>query len=295
MTRFIQVGLEHRDRIETELIRHGGLCCEYSFQNLFNWGQIYDARWAELDGTMYLYYGLENSLLMPVPNIPPEELARVPDTFGLSKDDFTVCHATEGYIAAHPDVHEHFVVEDDDQFFDYVHSIDRLAELKGSKLAKKKNLISQFTRNNPSYECRPIVPDIYEECFRLAEKWCTIRTCEHIGITHEKSAIRRAFDHFEVIGLEGLAIFASGGLCAFSVFSMQNAETFIEHFEKADTGVKGAAQIINWETAKHLRGKAKFLNREQDLGIEGLRKAKSSYDPDVLIGGKTLKLKVNTH
>ena len=249
-------------------------------------------RWKVLDGLMYFFYGTENTLLMPFPNPPPSKLAEFPDIFNLPRDNFMILQATEKYITENPEIENLFQVEENDELFDYLHRTDRLVELKGAKLAKKKNLVSQFMRANPSYQRRLITSDIYEDCFKFAEKWCEIKTCEHIGITHEKSAIRRAFNHFKDIGLEGIAIFANGSMIAFSVFSRQNPNTYIVHFEKADRNIKGAAQIINWETAKYLSDKCTFINREQDLAIPGLRQAKSSYDPDFLISGKNLRLKI---
>ncbi len=282
--------LADRECIEKKLQGFHNLSCEYSFTNLFNWGEIYDTRWVNIEGVLYFYYGLENTLLMPVPNPSPTLIADFPDMFNLPKENFYITHATEKYIADNPSITDFFVVEDDDRLFDYVHQTERLIELKGAKLTKKRNLISQFLRNNLSYECRKISPEIYEDCVSFAKKWSEIKVYEHISISHEQIAIKRAFEHFQQIGLEGLAIFANTALIAFSVFSRQNPETYIVHFEKADKTLKGSAQLINWETAKYLKGKCVFINREQDIAIPGLRQAKSSYDPDILLGGKTLKL-----
>ncbi|HRR29388.1 MAG TPA: phosphatidylglycerol lysyltransferase domain-containing protein, partial [Victivallales bacterium] len=213
----------------------------------------------------------------------------IPDLFSIPRKNLHINHVNEEYFHSNKDISSYFEVIEDEDFVDYVHLIDRLVELKGSKLAKKKNLISQFVRNHPDYKCLPITDNFKTSILELSDKWYAKQHTNHIGLKHEKLALNSAIEHFESLSLEGLVILAENKICAFSIFSRQNDETYIEHFEKADSEIKGSAQIINMETAKYLRTKAKFLNREQDLGIPGLRKAKLSYSLDIRIGGKTLK------
>ena len=91
--------------------------------------------------------------------------------------------------------------------------------------------------------------------------------------------MKRALDAFDALGLEGLVLFANGRLAGFSVFDRLNQNTADVHFEKYDPLIKGSAQAINWETARLLQGRYEYINREQDVGIEGLRKSKRSYCP----------------
>lgn len=286
-----KIELSDRAILETLMQSQKNLCCEYSFPNLFVWGSVYDTKWTLDNEKLYILYGSENCLLMPIPEPTLDELLKIPEKFALDRKTLNISHTPENYIKTNPDIHNYFEVIDDDDFIDYVHLIERLSELKGSKLAKKKNLISQFIRNYPDYECRPIDSEIKNHCLLFAEEWRKKQENNHIGLEHEYIAIKNALKFFDELALEGLAIFANSKLCAFSIFSRQNDETYIEHFEKADPLIKGSAQIINRETAKFLKGKAKYLNREQDIGIPGLRKAKSSYDPDIRIGGKNIKFK----
>jgi len=284
-----KVEISDKSILEKILSSNKGLCCEYSFANLFIWGDIYDTRWELKDGTLYIFYAEENSLLMPIPSIPPKKLAEIPDLFSIPRKNLYINHTSDEYINTNKEIFTFFEIVDDDDFVDYVHLIDRLVELKGTKLAKKKNLISQFVRNYPEYQCVPITKNLKTTILEFSEKWLSQQHATHLGLEHEKLALHNAIKHFEELSLEGLAIFAENEICAFSIFSRQNDETYIEHFEKASPEIKGSAQIINMETAKYLRNKAKFLNREQDIGIPGLKKAKLSYDPDIRIGGKTLK------
>ncbi len=269
------------------------LPCEYVFANLIMWGKIYDARYAIYKNALVIRTGLDKCLLMPVGNtFSPQELkdmlmAAFPD----DKEDCTIIQVPDEYINQNIAVNDIFDIEKDIDFADYIYSTEKLYLLRGSKLAKKKNLLSQFTRNYPGYVCAPLETSVFEECSALAEKWCEDKTCKLIGITHEKSAMSEAFKLFRELELDGLYITVNGKIVAFSIFSFQNSETAVVHFEKYDKEFKGAAQAINWETAKYLLGRTKIINREQDIGLPGLRKAKQSYDPDKLLLNNILSLK----
>ena len=102
----------------------------------------------------------------------------------------------------------------------------------------------------------------------------------------EKAAIKKAFKHYFEIGLEGLIIVSRGEVLALTMGSMLSTDTFDVQFEKAKSDVNGAYTVVNYEFARYIREKypnVRFLNREEDMGIEGLRKAKESYKPHHLV------------
>ncbi len=103
------------------------------------------------------------------------------------------------------------------------------------------------------------------------------------SLVEESDAMDMAFSHWNDLGLSGLMLMVKDEIVAFAVFSPLSSDTWDVHFEKSDMAFKGAAQMINYETAKFLKGTARYINREQDLGISGLRKAKLSYVPHALI------------
>ena len=93
-------------------------------------------------------------------------------------------------------------------------------------------------------------------------------------------------DHFEALGLEGGLIRINGSVAAFTIGDRLNGDTYDVHFEKAYAGIQGAYAMINREFARWVREHhpdIKYLNREEDMGVEGLRKAKESYYPDLLL------------
>ena len=268
------------------------LPCEYVFTNLFIWRKIYDIRWMKFRNAVLIHSGLDKTLLMPIGNVfTPEELKDLLHSTFPDGEDASIIQVPENYIRQNPSLNDIFETELDDKFADYIYSTEKLYLLRGAKLAKKKNLLSQFLRGNPGYTCAPLKAENLEECFELTEKWRLGNTSEPATLAQEKEAIREAFDNYRSLGIEGVCIFTGGKIVAFSVFSFQSSDAAIVHFEKYDRDLKGAAQAINWETAKSLLGRCKYINREQDIGLPGLKKAKLSYDPDKIMYNYTLSLK----
>ena len=268
------------------------LACEYVFTNLFIWRKIYDIRWMKFRNAVLIHSGLDKTLLMPIGNVfTPEELKDLLLSTFPDEEDASIIQVPENYIRQNPPVDNVFETELDDKFADYIYSTEKLYLLRGAKLAKKKNLLSQFVRGNPGYTCAPLQEENLGECFELTEKWRLSTTSEPVTLAQEKEAIQEAFDNFRNLDIEGVCIFVGGRIAAFSVFTFQSSDAAVVHFEKYDRDLKGSAQAINWETAKSLLGICKYINREQDIGLPGLKKAKLSYDPDKIMYNYSLSLK----
>jgi len=261
----------------------------YNFSNLYIWGEIYKSRWKFYKERLVLYDGADDFISSPIGEpFTPKELAEISDNFiGQGKSGRFMFVEPE-YIEKNKDIADFFSLEIDEDYADYIYKTQKLVELKGKKLHKKKNLVSQFLRNNPIYNVNKLEKKYSEECFKLAEKWCKDRNCEKMGFKHEKSALGRALDKFDELGLQGLIMFVKDKMIAFSIFSEQNKNTADIHFEKYDSELKGCEQVICWESAKYLLPRYEYLNREEDLGLEGLRQSKKSYEPEFIL--KTYKL-----
>ena len=104
-----------------------------------------------------------------------------------------------------------------------------------------------------------------------------------VEAAHEAAAIGMLAEHFEALPVEGLVLRAGGRVVSFAVYSPVSPDLWTVHFEKTRYEYKGASQYITHRTAAALQGRARLLNREQDLGIPGLRQAKKSYDPLFLL------------
>ncbi len=164
---------------------------------------------------------------------------------------------------------------------DYVYLADDLINLPGRKFHRKRNHLMRF-REEFKYEYRRVTQDLIEGCRRLQETWCDVRDCfvpENASLAEEHEAVNEALTLLEPLKLTAGAVMIDGEVVAFAVGGELNHETFVVHFEKANPTYPGLYQVINREFAADAASGYKFINREQDLGQEGLRRAKESYFP----------------
>ncbi len=171
--------------------------------------------------------------------------------------------------------------------FDYLYPASQLVQLGGKKLQPKRNLISGFKRLYPDFRTEIITPENIAECLKMNDEWCVMMGCRHnASLSEEKCAVHRAFQHFQELELEGLILRTEGRIIAFTVGEPLSNDTYIVHIEKAFPEYKGAYQAINQLFAEHIQEKHPdliYINREDDAGDEGLRKAKLSYQPVYLV------------
>ena len=165
-----------------------------------------------------------------------------------------------------------------------MYAIDDLAELKGRKFQKKRNHVNRFRTEHPECVCVPLDAGNLEPARKMVEDWYRRRIAEdpHGEYLLEQVAMDRAFRHFGALEMEGILLQDGGEVLAVSMASRLSRDTMDVHFEKAREDVDGAYAAINCEFARYLRQKhpeLNYLNREDDMGIEGLRKAKLSYQP----------------
>lgn len=167
--------------------------------------------------------------------------------------------------------------------FDYLYLRDELATLPGSRFHKKRNRIAYFTSRHAS-ETALFQPEHLDGCRRLLETWARRAGQEgNRSLALETAATNEALELAGVLGLEGIVITIDGEVKAFALGERLNRETSVCHFEKADPFMEGLAQLVNREFARLLFSDCRHVNREQDLGLPGLRSAKLSYHPVELV------------
>lgn len=171
---------------------------------------------------------------------------------------------------------------------DYVYLREKLATLSGKKLHGKRNHIHRFEENYPDWQYETITEQNEEECVQMAMKWC-LQNCadeeqnwEHDRIDESKIVVK-AIRNRDSLGMIGGALRAGGDVIAITLGEPLTSDTFVVHFEKAFTHIQGAYPMINREFVRHELGQYTYVNREEDLGEEGLRKAKLSYRPEFLV------------
>jgi uncharacterized protein len=255
---------------------------DYSFVNLFCWQDAFKSMWTIYSGLLLIYYNKIDYMFMPCgKELIIDDIISISDIFVNNGRTGNYLLFDTKYVETHKaDLSKYFIIKKDELNTNYIHLTERLVNLSGRKLNKKKNLVSQFQRNNPDYKVSEISKKSLLDCFKLFNKWLFEK---NNPMSKEYTAFIRAYTFFEELQLNGLIITVDNVIVAFSVFSELNEETVNIHFEKYSPNIKGSAQIINYETAKYLVDKYKYINREQDLGIPGLKKSKLSYDPDILL------------
>lgn len=164
----------------------------------------------------------------------------------------------------------------------YIYLAESLATLSGKKLHSKKNHLNKF-RSTYSYEYIPVDETNIRECIAVSREWCERKCTEGSEGMHDSSACEEALNNFSTLGLRGGAITVNGKIIAFSLGEKVSEDTAIIHFEKADTSYHGAFNAINNEFILNAWKDVVYVNREEDMGIEGLRKAKLSYRPHSML------------
>ena len=288
MIQFERLIPERKAEYDKFLMICGQRGCEYSFVNLYLWGR---QTAAVLDGYLILFSHFNGHSVYPFPvgqgDIRPVLDAVIED----SRQRGIPCRFTslnQGDIelleAFYPGK---FRFRCDRSDFDYVYHIDDLADLKGRKFQQKRNHVNRFEAAYPDWRVEELNDATMDDAKRLIDHWFHVKEeAPELDLGLEKLAIRRAFEHFRQLELEGMILYVGGEPVAVTMGSRLAEDTFDVHFEKAREDIQGAYGAINRAFARHLREKypvLRYLNREDDLGLPGLRKAKLSYNPAFLV------------
>lgn len=167
---------------------------------------------------------------------------------------------------------------------DYIYLTEKLAQLKGKKFHGKRNHIAAFEKAFPQWKYHEIDKSNIDLCIDMNRRWEKENLERNPrDLSNEQKAISIAFENFFDLDLVGGFITANDSVVAYTIGEEINSDVFCTHIEKAFGDVRGAYPIINREFAKNTISSYKYVNREEDLGEEGLRKAKLSYQPDILL------------
>ncbi len=256
------------------------LASDYSFLNLWAWAEEYGLSWA-WDGRLVWIKQTrpQESLWAPVgdwgavnwnsvlleADLAGQSFIRVPDTLaGLWGQQIG------------SGVH----IEPERGHWDYVYAVSDLVDLPGNRFHNKKNLLNQFTKAH-DFTYVDFGPRQIEQAMAMQEDWCTWRDCESSDLlSAENRAILRVLDRWDRFNrIMGGAIFVDGIIVAYTLAEPLTDDTLVIHFEKGCPTYKGVYQAINQMFLARLAGSFRHVNREQDLGNDGLRKAKLSYNP----------------
>ncbi len=289
MINFKEIEIKDKEWMEPLIISANMRGCHQNFTNLFAWYELFHYGAAQVDNYLVIKGRTENEEFYFYP-AGTSDIKPVIET--MYKDSLE--HGHEFKILGlspenrkelsdlYPDCFKYEYMRDGS---DYVYYLDKLINLKGNRLSNKRNYINFFKQHNrDNWGFDPITPDNLEECREMNEIWNQERDHnKDIYLRGEYFAIRRCFDNFFDLDLEGGLIRVGDKIVAFTIGERLNSDTYVIHFEKAFNYVKGAYQMINREFAVYVREiypELVYMNREDDMGHMGLRNAKLSYRPD---------------
>jgi hypothetical protein len=282
------LALEDRDIIQNLLWDYQPETSELTFTNLFMWQSHYGYQWS-LDGDRLLVVSTAGGrplwALPPVGPPPRVDLCR--QILGWLKDEYGVAdpaiERADSRLAAELDGHPDFVVELVRDHFDYVYRTDDLIELAGGKYHTQRNHINSLGRSY-HYRYEPLGEEYLSACLYLCARWCQVKKCdEDLSLLGEWEAIGEVLANYRALELKGGVILINDRVQAFSCGELLNKETAVIHLEKADPEMRSLYAVINQLFTREVWAGIPFINREQDLGEPGLRKAKMSYHPHHLV------------
>jgi hypothetical protein len=292
MISFKEIEMADREIIQSYTLKSNRQNCDLSFSNLCSWRFLYNTQYAVVDGFLIFKFRTNGKLAYMIPTGEG-------DLKGLLEQLAEDAEAEEQPLCLMGILQEmkeeiealmsgKFVFNFDRDYADYIYLRSDLATLRGKKFQSKRNFINRF-RKEYKYEYSPITPERIRECLELEAEWYEINHNErHEGSGNERRAITYALYHFEELGLQGGILRVEGRAVAFTFGMPINHNTFGVHVEKADSTIEGAYATINYEFVNHIPEQYTYINREEDLGIEGLRKAKLSYQPVMILEKATL-------
>ena len=282
---FKKLLIEDKQKYEHFFKNNDRMGCEYTFACNFIWQDVFNSSFDIINGAYVAKTIRENENIY---NFPIGEEKAVTSAMKYILELEKEKTVFRGILQSHIDfINENFPgkfsFSSNRNESDYVYLSENLISLSGKKYQSKRNLINRFC-DNSNWVYEDLSRENIDECIALNLKWSDERNASsNIEIRKELGAANTALSHFYELDLIGGLIRLNGKVIAYSIGEKLTDDTFVIHFEKADDSVKGAYQIINNEFAKHNCKNFKYINREEDNGEEGLRKAKLSYKPEFLI------------
>lgn len=291
---FKDLSLEDKPILDFAFKQFPPLISEFTFTNLFIWRHAYQIKISRLQQFLVLFAEKRDQPFL-FPPIGEGDVVKCSRTLlqHMKEKGFPakIVRVPEDLASRFDWKPEGFVVEFDRDQSDYIYLTEDLITLQGRKYHRKRNHIKKF-KERYVYRYISLTTEQISECLRLETKWCDLRQCEVIpGLFNESVATKEAFSHFEALEVKGGAILIEDKVEAFTLGEPLNQETVVIHIEKANPDFDGLYPMINQAFLENHWSKYTYVNREQDLGEEGLRKAKESYFPHRMINKHTITLR----
>ena len=291
---FHPLTLFDREAMQAVTLPSGRRNCNYNFANLVGWKFLFNTEVCVLDSAVVLRYTFDGQRAYMVCTSDALSQELIEALLDDSNGDLTLIGLEDSQVAQLSIINYPLSIniEPVRNQYDYIYRRTDLATLHGRHLDGKRNHIHRFRAEHPDFEYRPLTPELFDECRRLTAIWQEEKKQSDSDngndnkieiIDAEKQVMETIFSNWDALGMIGGSIFVDGRMVAFTYGAAVTTDTFDVCVEKADRHVEGTFAIINQQFAEHLPEQYIYLNREEDMGIPGLRKAKLSYHPEILL------------
>lgn len=295
MLEFRQIDIGDRKWINELLKKSDFMGCEYSFANNMAWRRLSDSTISRYKD-FYIIKAEDDeytSFSFPAGSGDYREVFNVlGECAAFERKPLMITGVTDNSLEIFRNIYGEngFDAEILDGSGDYIYLADDLISLRGKKYHKKRNHLAKI--NNYNWRFHPLSEDFFDECIEFsAVSYNDKKGYDDHSSIAEQYAIHTYFTYFRELELKGGVITIDGRVKAFTIGEPLNSNTFCVHIEKADASVDGLYPAINNEFLKFAADGFKYVNREEDLGIEGLRKSKRSYNPVFVLDKYAVKIK----
>lgn len=277
---------EHKSLIEKYIPESSGKMCDFTFGNLYCWSVKEHTEFCEKDGFLFLRSTFNGVTSYAFPwgsgDVSKALNEIVQDASERDADLSFYCVSDEQLKLLLSFFGDRLILKEQRDYFDYVYLSENLAVLKGRKFHSKKNHVNSFCKKN-NYTFEEINDSNIKECVEFSHMWFMENESTQT-LEAERQVIDLAFKKYSQLGFLGAVLKVDGEIVAFCLGEpMTDGETFCVHFEKAWEKIPTAYAALNKFFAEKLAGEYKYINREDDAGVEGLRKAKLSYQPEFIV------------
>lgn len=285
--KFKKMELEDRQLIDSYFQSFPSRSCERTFANSYLWSRRYPVTFAVIEGAL-VFRSVIHGETFAYPAGKTEDVKRAIEVMSayMKKKDkpLAIYHVTQSqYQQLEEWFPGRFEIEYDRDVADYIYESDKLATLSGKKLHAKRNHINKFKATHENWCYETMSEENLEDCFQMALKWRIENACDDDEDKNAEMCVTlNALRLFKELELTGGLLRVNGEVVAFTIGESLCEDTFVVHIEKAFANIQGAYPMINQQFVEHECMNYKYVNREEDTGAEGLRKAKLSYYPAFL-------------
>lgn len=290
---FKRIELSDIERIKPFFSYVESKTCDFTVGGMFMWRNYYSMEYSVYGDVLISRLKNENGDVyynIPLGKSTPDAISLCVERFACPKIRF--CTVPQEYIGVFERMYPHCTVTEQTDYADYLYSAEELISLKGKKFSPQRNLISQFKRNYPIWRFEQVKDSNIADIIVFLNRNAAQTGDGSIASSVESNMCLEVLNNLEAYGMTGLCLTVDGKIVGFSLGEISNGTLFV-HIEKADRAYKGAYQLLMNCFAEQFGKNVQYINREEDMGSEGLRRAKQAYNPICLLKKYVVEIEKN--